>query len=83
MNAKYLITFHTNFDALTFRQKAGKYGRVNLRPVPRKLSSSCGTCAEFTPADKAFDESFFDGLAFEKLCAIEGQDVYRLLKEND
>lgn len=42
---KYVATFHTHLAALmTFRglTKAGQ--KAQMAPVPRKLSSSCGTC---------------------------------------
>ena len=44
----YIITFHTHFDALSFRRQAEKLGiTAKLMPVPRAVSSSCGTCAAF------------------------------------
>lgn len=44
----FLVTFHTHFDANVFRKKAKTFGSARMRPVPRKLSSSCGTCVEFS-----------------------------------
>ena len=46
----YLITFHSNFDANMFNKKMSPYGALKRKPVPRELSSSCGTCFEFTPS---------------------------------
>lgn len=44
---QYIATFHTHLSALrscNALKKAGVSG-ARLAPVPRKLSSSCGTCA--------------------------------------
>ncbi len=46
----YLITFHTHFDALSLMKYAKTAGTATMKPVPRQLSSSCGTCVLFTPA---------------------------------
>lgn len=46
---KYLATFHTQSAAIQFEKSmkaAGHY--CKLKPVPRKLSSSCGICAMFS-----------------------------------
>ncbi|MDO5018386.1 MAG: DUF3343 domain-containing protein [Lagierella massiliensis] len=41
-----VVTFHTISEALRFeRELKAKNLKVELRPVPRKLSSSCGNCA--------------------------------------
>lgn len=42
----HIVTFHTISEALRFeRELKIKNLKVELRPVPRKLSSSCGNCA--------------------------------------
>ena len=41
-----VVTFHSHYGALLFRRRYGD-GCV-LRPVPRSLSSSCGTAAFVT-----------------------------------
>ena len=38
-----VVTFHTHYGELTFSRRYGK--GCTLRPVPRSLSSSCGTAA--------------------------------------
>lgn len=60
---KYIATFHSHYGALAFKRTLEKRGlAVQLRPVPRSLSSSCGTCGEFEaepgflpPATPEFD----------------------------
>lgn len=47
MMEQYVATFHTHLAALrscNALKKAGISG-ARLAPVPRRLSSSCGTCA--------------------------------------
>ena len=46
---EYIVTFHSHFGALSYRKYLEKQGIViELMPVPRKISSSCGTCARYT-----------------------------------
>lgn len=44
----YIATFFTHFAAVNFsRHLKGTEKKPMLMPVPRKLSSSCGTCVKF------------------------------------
>ena len=44
----YIATFFTHFAAVNFsRHLKGTEKKPMLMPVPRKLSSSCGTCVRF------------------------------------
>jgi len=50
--SRYVATFHTHFAALcTFRALNGAGVASKLAPVPRALSSSCGTCVRFEAAE--------------------------------
>ncbi|MGI6031268.1 MAG: DUF3343 domain-containing protein [Eubacteriales bacterium] len=42
---EYIATFFSHFGALNFARQLGK--SAQLMPVPRFLSSSCGTCVRF------------------------------------
>lgn len=42
-NKEVTATFSTHYGAMLTKKKLGD--RCTLRPVPRSLSSSCGTCA--------------------------------------
>jgi len=42
-NKEVIATFSTHYGAMLTKKKLGD--RCTLRPVPRSLSSSCGTCA--------------------------------------
>ena len=45
---EYIATFHTHLSALmTSRKLTGMGITARMMPVPRKLSSSCGTCVRF------------------------------------
>ena len=45
---EYIITFHTHADALlAHRALAPVCADARMMPVPRKLSSSCGTCVRY------------------------------------
>ncbi len=42
------ITFYSHFDAIRMRRRLEGLGiGAELMPVPRDLSSSCGTCLRF------------------------------------
>ncbi len=46
-----VATFVSHFAAMRFRSLCQKVGwEVELMPVPRSLSSSCGTCASYVPS---------------------------------
>ncbi|WP_277282798.1 putative Se/S carrier-like protein [Veillonella caviae] len=43
---KYIVTFYSHFGAIRFKREAPTtWGTIQLMPVPRDLSLSCGTCA--------------------------------------
>ena len=77
---QYIATFFTHFDGVTFAGDLHKQGlEATLSPVPRKLSSSCGTCVRFEfngdPLTLVHDE-------LEQLVQVDG-DSYILLKNNN
>lgn len=48
----YLATFHTHLSALLSFQTLQKGGYpARMMPVPRALSSSCGTCVRYSAPD--------------------------------
>ena len=49
---KYIATFYSHFGAIRFKKLCEKEGiLVKVLPVPRTLSSSCGTCAFYDSQD--------------------------------
>ena len=77
---EYIATFHTHLSALMTSRALTSLGvRAQMMPVPRKLSSSCGTCVRYMadqPHLDAMDEDV-EGV-YEKI----GSEVYTLLMEN-
>ena len=48
---EYIATFFSHFGALRFQKLCADKGwHAEVRPVPRSLSSSCGTCVFFSTA---------------------------------
>lgn len=78
---EYVATFFTHYDALVFQRQALALGVVGqLAPVPRKLSSSCGTCLLFSANPEKMEQLAASG-GFEQLAQKEGA-AYRLLYDN-
>ena len=77
---EYIATFHTHLSALMTSRALTNLGvRAQMMPVPRKLSSSCGTCVRYMadqPHLDAMDEDV-EGV-YEKI----DSEVYTLLMEN-
>lgn len=49
----YIATFFSHFGAMAFKKKCDKEGYpAVIMPVPRNLSSSCGTCVKFTGSEE-------------------------------
>lgn len=49
MEREYIATFYNHFGAVRFHRERLREGRVaRMQPVPRDLSSSCGTAVRFT-----------------------------------
>ena len=79
----YLVTFHSQFDANFFAKKMKASGEVRFKPVPRRLSSACGTCCIFIPGDEDFDTCKFLDLDFEAVYKVINKDEYEKLYEKD
>ena len=74
----YLATFHTHLAALkTHRSLVSKGVNARMSPVPRKISSSCGTCVQYY-ADVPYEQCLDTDV--EALYRLE-DDVAELLKE--
>lgn len=79
MNKKICImTFHTTYHALNFEKVLQREGiEVKLIPVPRDLSSSCGSAARFSLDDRE------KALALSKEYNIELYELYEREEETD
>ena len=78
---EFIATFHTHLSALmTSRNLTGLGIRAQMMPVPRKLSSSCGTCVRFLAEGPNLDAMDEDVEAvYEKMTG----DDYIQLMENE
>ena len=76
---EYIATFHTHLAALmTNRALTGLGVQARMMPVPRKLSSSCGTCVRFLAEGPNLDAMDEDVEAvYEK---ITGDDYIQLME---
>lgn len=78
---EYIATFHTHLSALMTSRTLTACGiRAQMMPVPRKLSSSCGTCVRYLAEDahlSAMDEDM--EAVYEKI----GKEEYTLLVNAD
>lgn len=74
---EYIATFHTHLSALMTSRSLTALGvRAQMMPVPRKLSSSCGTCVRYLSEDAHFSAMDEDVEAvYEKI----GREEYTLL----
>ena len=52
----YIATFHTHLAALKTHRALSKAGfTARMAPVPRKISSSCGTCVFYAAQDPCYE----------------------------
>ena len=78
---EFIATFHTHLAALmTSRNLNGHGARASMMPVPRKLSSSCGTCVRYHAEDALLDAMDVD---VEGVYEVLGREEYALLMEKE
>ena len=54
----YIATFYSHYGAIQFRKNCEKmHLEALVMPVPRDLSSSCGTCVQFESEGKFPDST--------------------------
>ena len=59
----YIATFFSHFGAMAFKKKCDKEGYpAVIMPVPRNLSSSCGTCVKFSGDEEKAKSWYSDEL---------------------
>lgn len=76
---RYVATFHTHLSALRTQKKLTEAGvMARLAPVPRKLSSSCGTCVLYTADDSLLLCMDAD---VERVYGMSGEEEYSLIKD--
>ena len=74
---EYIATFHTHLSALMTSRTLTALGiRAQMMPVPRKLSSSCGTCVRYLSETANLDAMDED---VEAVYEKTGREEYTLL----
>ncbi len=59
----YIATFFSHFGAMAFKKNCEKEGYpAVIMPVPRNLSSSCGTCVKFSGDEEKAKSWYSDEL---------------------
>lgn len=76
-----IATFHSLFGAISFKNKLNKLdGKPVMMPVPRALSSSCGTCVRF---ELEFDPELMYDEDIEKVVREDGHGGYTIVFTNN
>ena len=77
---EFIATFHTHLAALmTSRNLNGHGARASMMPVPRKLSSSCGTCVRYLAEEPFLNQMDTD---VEAVYEVIGKEEYSCLMES-
>ena len=78
----YIATFHSHFAAMQAAENFKAAGfKATLRPVPRKVSSSCGTCLSFDE-EKAVNNSALFGDEVEAVYLYDGKGAKTVWKND-
>jgi hypothetical protein len=78
----YIATFFTHYGAIKFRAYAKEqHIACTLMPVPRVLSSSCGTCARYEAQfwDIGFTDEALEGI----YRIVDGKQIEALYKAKE
>jgi hypothetical protein len=76
---EFIATFHTHLSALMTSRSLTALGiRAQMMPVPRKLSSSCGTCVRYLSDDPQLGSMDED---VEAVYEKTGKEEYKLIME--
>ena len=77
----YIATFFTHYGAVKFSRDLREAGVENqMMPVPRKLSSSCGTCVRFSTEG---DPLRYVCSEVDKIAQAEESHTYKILYESE
>lgn len=80
---EYIATFYSHYGAVCFKKNCEKLGiSTKIMPVPRNLSSSCGTCVRFWMEQKFSEVSLELNEELEQIVQVEG-DSYRALYRSE
>lgn len=78
MKEKYIATFYSHFGAVRFTRELKKSGIVGtIMPVPRNLSSSCGTCVSYETEELQINDVYGEIEQVVKVMAEGYEWIYR------
>ena len=78
---EFIATFHTHLSALMTSRNLNAHGaRAGMMPVPRKLSSSCGTCVRYQAEEPLLNRMDAD---VEAVYEVIGREEYTCLMANE
>ncbi len=73
-----IVTFLSHYDAISFYTKyQEEYAEVNVLPVPRNISSSCGSCVRLVCNISDID---FENVDFECVYRIEESKYIKVIE---
>lgn len=73
----YIATFFMHFGSIRFERLCKSKGyEARTMPVPRSLSSSCGTCVKYTAPEPLYDPAHDE---MEQTVRCEADGSYTLL----
>lgn len=75
---QYIATFYSHYGAIRYKKICEELGYLaKVMPVPRSLSSSCGTCVGYDADEYIIDEKYKDELEQIVIVKIDGyENVY-------
>lgn len=77
----YIATFFAHFGAVRFNRICSDKGLVSkMMPVPRSLSSSCGTCVKYESDSMLPEGAIRDEI--EQIALVDGEE-YRIVYTED
>lgn len=66
---QYIVTFYSHFGATRYKKYCIERGaNAKAMPVPRALSSSCGTCVSYNSDNYLFEDKYIDEI--EKIVKV-------------
>lgn len=70
----YIATFYSHFGAIRFKKICEKKGwQAKIMPVPRDLSSSCGTCVRYETMEEEFSLPISVPEEVEKIVSVDSR----------
>ena len=74
----YIATFYSHYGAIQFRRNCQAMNlSAEVMPVPRDLSSSCGTCVKFTGKAEAARNWHSDEI--EQIAKVLENGMFRVI----